>query len=102
MYCGYLQSSDDGVQGAVDIVVVHTEFGAFYYSMDGTSGDTNVSADANGFNIMAVGCEWGPAEKDAGLVLAETDRVLIPAMDGEFAKELVVRGSVKWYRVPGL
>jgi hypothetical protein len=85
-----LQSGEGGVQGAVDVVLVHTELGAFYYAMNSASGDTNVSADANGFNITVVGCEWGPAEKEAGLVLAETDRVLVPAIDGEFVKELVV------------
>jgi hypothetical protein len=85
-----LQSGEDGVQGAVDVVLVHTELGAFYYAMNSASSDTDVSADANGFNITVIGCEWSPAEKDAGLVLAETDRVLVPAVDGKFANELVV------------
>ena len=86
----------------MDVVFVHTELGAFYHAMNSAGSNTNVSAGANGFNVTVVGYKWDPAEKDAGLVLAETDGVLVFAMDGEFANELVVRGSMKWCRVPGL
>ena len=86
----------------MDVVLVHAELGAFYYAMNSAGSNTNVSAGANGFNITVVGYKWDTAEKDAGLILAETDRVLVFAMDGEFANELVVRGSMKWCRVPSL
>jgi len=94
-----LQSSKGGVGGTLNIVLVHTELGAFHYAMNSAGGNTNVSVDANGFDIMVVGCEWGSIKKDAGLVLAETDRMLVPPMDGEVANELVVRGSMKWFGI---
>jgi hypothetical protein len=75
---------------------MHTELGAFHHAVNSAGSNTNVSVDANGFDIMVVGCKWGSIKKDAGLVLAETNRMLVSAMDGEVANELVVRGSMKW------
>lgn len=65
------------------IVLVHAKFGAFYNAMDGTSSDTNVSVDADGFNIAGVGDKCVSTEKNAVPVLAKTDRMLVPAVDCE-------------------
>jgi hypothetical protein len=67
------------------VVLVHAEFGAFHDAMDGASSDTNVSVDADGFNIAGVGGECVSTEKDAVPVLAKTDRMLVPAVDNEAA-----------------
>jgi hypothetical protein len=67
------------------VVLVHTEFSAFHNAMDGASGDTNVSVDAYDFNIAGVGNECVSTEKDAVLVLAKTDRMLVPTVDSEAA-----------------
>jgi hypothetical protein len=67
------------------IVLVHAEFGAFNNTMDGASSDTNVSVDADSFNISGVGGECVSTEKDAVPVLAKTDRMLFPAVDSEAA-----------------
>jgi len=64
---------------------VHAEFGAFHNAMDGASSNTNVSVNADGFNIAGVGGECGSIEEDAVPVLAKTDRMLVPAMDSEAA-----------------
>jgi hypothetical protein len=96
MYSGYLQCSKDGVRRTVKVVLVHTKFGAFHYTVDSPSSNTNVPVDTDGFNIMDVGCKWGSTEQDAVPVLAESDRTLIPTMDGEATEELVVRDSMEW------
>jgi len=83
----------------VNVVLVHTELSAFHYAMNSTGSNTNVTVDAGGFNITAVGCEWDTTKKDAGFVLAEADRVLATSMDGEVANELVVRGPMKWFGI---
>jgi hypothetical protein len=67
------------------VVLVHAEFSAFHNAMDGASSDAKVSADADSFDIAGVGGECVSAEKDAVPVLAETDRMLVPAVDSEAA-----------------
>jgi hypothetical protein len=58
--------------------------------MDGAGRDTNVSVDADSFNIAGVGGECGSTEKDAVPVLAKTDGMLVPAVDSEVANKLPV------------
>jgi hypothetical protein len=58
--------------------------------MDGAGSNTKVSVDDDGFNIAGVGGECGSTEKDAVLVLAKTDRMLVPAMDSQVPNELPV------------
>lgn len=72
------------------VVFVHAKFGAFHNAMDGASSNTNVSVDANGFNITGVRGKCGSTEKDAVPVLAKTDGMLVPAVDSEVANKLPV------------
>jgi hypothetical protein len=58
--------------------------------MNGAGSNTNVSVDANGFNIASVGGKCGSIEKDAVPVLAKTDGMLVPAVDSEVANKLSV------------
>jgi hypothetical protein len=58
--------------------------------MDGAGSNTNVSVDADGFNIAGVGSECGSTEKDAVLVLAKANRMLVPAVNSEAVKKLPV------------
>jgi hypothetical protein len=69
---------------------VHAKFGAFHNAMDGASSNTNVSIDADGFNVTGVGSKCGSTKNDAVLVLAKTDGMLVPTVDSEVANKLSV------------
>jgi hypothetical protein len=69
---------------------VHAKFCTLHNAVDGAGRNTNVSVDADGFNIAGVGSECGSTEKDAVPVLAKTNRMLVPAVDSEAANKLPV------------
>jgi len=85
-----LQGSKSRIRGSMNVILVHTEFGAFHHAMNSASGNTNVSVDANGLNVTRIGCERSSTEKDAVRVLSETDRVLFPTTNSETVDELAV------------